>query len=154
PASSRRPSRPILAVAVVLVVIVAAALLLQRRWRPTAVPPQGARPVVAVLPLPTQLPPSGAWLGGLLAQPLASEVEEAEGIRLLPWSRVLSAYRSLAIDTDQVLDAAKHQRLSELLPAQRFVEGTVRCPVEGSVDVCALAIEIRDGPAGLSVTTF
>src|SRR5262249_8617581 len=83
PASSRRPSRPILAVAVVLVVIVAAALLLQRRWRPTAVPPQGARPVVAVLPLATQLPPSDAWLGSLLAQLLTSEVEEADGIRLL-----------------------------------------------------------------------
>jgi hypothetical protein len=57
------------------------------------------------------------------------------------------AYKSLALDADQTLDDAKRQRLYQLLPAQRFVEGNLRCPVAGSVNSCALALEVRDATA-------
>ena len=102
-----------------------------------------ARPVIAVLPLALEVPPSDAWIGPAVSHLLAGEVEAAASARAVPWWRVASAYRSLALDPDQVLRPEQRQRLVELLPAELFLEGSIRCPVDGVPDQCRIRLQLR-----------
>ena len=153
PVPARRRTRKWLVVAVVLASLLAAIVVGHRLRRPTAVSAVRARPVVAVLPLALEVPPSEAWIGPALSQMVYGQIEEDGGARLIPWWRVLAAYRSLALDTDQLLRPEQRQRVVELLPAQAFVEGQARCASPGNPDQCELRLELKQADGSSQLRT-
>ena len=130
-----------IATAVAALVVAALAIRHARSGKVTA--GTSLRRTIGVLSLATQVPPGDGWRGPALGHLLTAELEEAKGLRVLPWWRVATVYSALSLDAEQVLDDEKRARVYELLPADGFLEGSIRCQGWSGEETCSLRIEVR-----------